>query len=291
MSNVENFEKYLYEVGLSKSSITKYNFVISEFHEWINNNKTIEITKAVVADYKDYLKSTCKSITTCNNKLAVINKYLIYLGLGDFKVDYFKVAEKQYLDENRCINKSDFDKLLKVADEEMKMILHTFAGTGIRVSELKYFTYVSVDVGVIHIDNKGKVRDVVLPRKLRQRLLDYCRNKNIKSGCIFTGRSKKNNINNKKSSNSHNNEDNKKPYDRCTIWAKLKRLAKLAGVVLTKAFPHALRHFYARVHYELYKDIETLKTILGHTNIATTLIYLRQTLSEYARKVDVRLLE
>ena len=42
MSNVDNFEKYLYEEGLSKSSIAKYKFVISEFCEWLNNNKTIE---------------------------------------------------------------------------------------------------------------------------------------------------------------------------------------------------------------------------------------------------------
>ena len=36
MLNVEDFEKYLYEEGLSKSSITKYNFIVKDFYEWIN---------------------------------------------------------------------------------------------------------------------------------------------------------------------------------------------------------------------------------------------------------------
>ena len=150
---------------------------MSEFYEWLCSNDINEITKATFTDYKEYLKDVCKSITTCNNKLAVINKYLTYLrnifninefinhdyvisknnisssdntivlkadldkefcnkdnlmeplisksnkGIRislnaiDFKINYFKVVEKQYLDENRCINKFDFEKLLKVADE------------------------------------------------------------------------------------------------------------------------------------------------------------------------------
>ena len=38
--------------------------------------------------------------------------------------------------------------------------------------------------------------------------------------------------------------------------------------------PHTLRHTYATQYYKQTKDIETLRRILGHTDISTTTIYI-----------------
>ena len=38
--------------------------------------------------------------------------------------------------------------------------------------------------------------------------------------------------------------------------------------------PHTLRHTYATEYYKQTKDIETLRRILGHSNIGTTTIYI-----------------
>jgi integrase/recombinase XerD len=38
--------------------------------------------------------------------------------------------------------------------------------------------------------------------------------------------------------------------------------------------PHTLRHTYATQYYKQTKDIETLRRILGHTDIGTTTIYI-----------------
>jgi len=52
------------------------------------------------------------------------------------------------------------------------------------------------------------------------------------------------------------------------------RYALKAGINNKKISPHTLRHSYATQFYKQTKDIETLRRILGHTDIGTTTIYI-----------------
>jgi len=52
------------------------------------------------------------------------------------------------------------------------------------------------------------------------------------------------------------------------------RYAHKAGINNKKISPHTLRHSYATQFYKQTKDIETLRRILGHTDISTTTIYI-----------------
>lgn len=78
--------------------------------------------------------------------------------------------------------------------------------------------------------------------------------KGIKSGCVFVTRSGR-------------------PLNRSNIWREMNKLCKAAGVKKTKAFPHNLRHLFARTYYTYEKDIVRLADILGHSSINTTRIY------------------
>ena len=53
----------------------------------------------------------------------------------------------------------------------------------------------------------------------------------------------------------------------------MKRCAKKAELSKNVS-PHTLRHSYATEFYRKTKDIETLRQILGHSNISTTTIYI-----------------
>ena len=64
-------------------------------------------------------------------------------------------------------------------------ILETIACTGIRISELKYFTVERIKRGKIEIYNKGKYRKIFLPKLLRENLLNYCKEHGIKTGWGF----------------------------------------------------------------------------------------------------------
>ena len=73
---------------------------------------------------------------------------------------------------------------------------------------------------------------------------------------------------------------------RCQIWAEMKRLCQKAGVEPSKVFPHNLRHLFATVYYQIYKDIAKLADILGHSSIETTRIYLMTSGQEHRRQLE-----
>jgi len=53
----------------------------------------------------------------------------------------------------------------------------------------------------------------------------------------------------------------------------VKRYSQKAGISKNIS-PHTLRHTYATQYYKQTKDIETLRRILGHSDISTTTIYI-----------------
>lgn len=57
------------------------------------------------------------------------------------------------------------------------------------------------------------------------------------------------------------------------IQQMVKRYSQKAGITKNIS-PHTLRHTYATQYYKQTKDIETLRRILGHTDISTTTIYI-----------------
>jgi len=67
--------------------------------------------------------------------------------------------------------------------------------------------------------------------------------------------------------------EGKKLSDRY-IQQMVGRYALKAGIINKKISPHTLRHSYATQFYKQTKDIETLRRILGHTDIGTTTVYI-----------------
>lgn len=132
--------------------------------------------------------------------------------------------------------------------------MQTICSTGIRVSELKFITVEAVNAGQADIRCKGKMRVIILPKRLCIMLKDYLKAQNIKSGSVFVTKTGK-------------------PLDRSNIWADMKKLCESAGVSKNKVFPHNLRHLFARTFYTLQKDIVRLADILGHSSVNTTRIY------------------
>ena len=124
-----------------------------------------------------------------------------------------------------------------------------------------------MSTGKISISCKGKHREIYLVHKLKMKLLDYCKKKGIRSGAVFITK-------------------NGNPVDRSNIWTEMKKNAEKAGVALEKAFPHNLRHFFARVYYSIHKNISQLADILGHSSINTTRIYLATTEEDHVKKLE-----
>ena len=73
------------------------------------------------------------------------------------------------------LTKEECRKLIHAAKEngkeQLALCMETIACTGIRISELKYFTIERIKSGKIEIYNKGKYRRIFLPKQLRKNLL------------------------------------------------------------------------------------------------------------------------
>ena len=147
-------------------------------------------------------------------------------------------------------------------------ISEALVNAGIRdMSEIKYFTVERVKSGKIEIYNKGKYRRIFLPKVLQWKLLSYCHNNQIAEGWIFVTK-------------------NGKLKDRSNIWREMKRLKEKARVAESKIFPHNFRHLFARIWYEVTKDITGLADLLGHSSINVTRIYTATTETVFQKKLD-----
>ena len=136
----------------------------------------------------------------------------------------------------------------KMTTEQLALCIETITCTGIRISEIKYFTVERVKSGKIEIYNKGKYRRIFLPKVLQKKLLSYCQNNQKTEGWIFVTK-------------------NGKLKDRSNIWREMKKLKEKAGVAESKIFPHNFRHLFARIYYKVTKDITGLADLLGHSGI------------------------
>ena len=141
------------------------------------------------------------------------------------------------------------------------------ASTGMRVSEICSITVESLKNGIVEVNNKGKIRKVLLTKKMQNHLKNYIREQGIKEGLVFQTRKGK-------------------PVDRSNIWKEMKSLCKNAGVEESKVFPHSLRKLFARSLYKIQKDLVKIADILGHSNIETTRRYVRETSQEYQKMLE-----
>lgn len=263
---IKEFKKYLIEEEKSEATIEKYIRDVSHFFEYKQNE---EISKELVMNYKTYLIETKYKTTSINSMLASINCFLDFSNQEECKVKCLKQQRKIFSPEEKELTKEEYFRLLEASkqDEQMQLIMQTICSTGIRVSELNYFTVEGIQKGVINIRCKGKERTILIPNKLKKILLKYIKKQNIKEGYIFLTKKGK-------------------PVNRTMIWQKMKKLCKSAKVNPNKVFPHNLRKLFARLFYKLDKDIAKLADILGHSNMNTTRIYIMSTGHEHRKRID-----
>lgn len=250
----------------SKATQEKYLRDVRRFTLFVGEK---ELCKEVVIAWKNHLVQENYSTRSVNSMLASLNSFLVFLGKPEYRVKAIRQQKQTYCAEDKELTKAEYLRLLAASkkNEHLNLVMQTICGTGIRVSELQYFTVEAVHRGEITVDCKSKTRTILVPGKLRKMLLSYATRKGIHSGTIFVTRTGK-------------------PLNRSNIWAAMKKLCEAAGVKASKVFPHNLRKLFARTFYSIEKDIAKLADILGHSSINTTRIYIMTTGTEHRRKIE-----
>jgi len=264
--SIRTFHQYLICEEKSAATVEKY---LRDVRAFLLFAEERTVTKELVVAYKNALIEGGYAVRSINSMLASLNSLFSYLGWHDCRVKNLKLQHQTYCAEDKELTKAEYFRLLQAAERrpQLHLLLETICGTGIRVSELQHFTVEAVRCGEVTIRCKGKIRTILLPGKLRKKLLFYAKKNGISAGAIFVTRSGK-------------------PLNRSNIWARMKALCKEAKVASGKVFPHNLRKLFARIFYGIERDIAKLADILGHSSINTTRIYIMTTGQEHRRKLE-----
>lgn len=142
--------------------------------------------------------------------------------------------------------------------ERDRLMIELFILTGIRRAELRGLAIADIEFErrrIIIRHGKGdKQRVVFIPTRLRQRLHDYCRTQ--PGPWLFRGR--------------------KGPMSIRNINCVVARAGERAGIShpnprYRNISPHLLRHTFARHWKRAGGSLETLKRLLGHASLSTTM--------------------
>ena len=253
----------------SRGTIEKYLRDVCSFVRWLGDR---ELTKENAVEWKEHLNTSGYAPVTINSMLSALNGFFTFISRADCRVKFLKIQRRMFRAESRSLTREEYMRLVSAAeaqgDVRVALLLETICGTGVRVSELRYITVEAARQGVAEISLKGKIRTIIIPGKLRKKLLKYAEKKKIASGEIFLTRSGKG-------------------MNRRQIWAAMKALCSAAQVESSKVFPHNLRHLFACRFYKISHDIVKLANILGHSSIETTRIYLVTTSNENAEQMEL----
>ncbi len=269
---IASFRYYLITEEKSTFTIDKYIRDVTAFAAFLGSEP---LSKEKTLAYKSYLMDCGKfADSSINSMISSIRALLKFIGRQDCTVSNLRIQELPFNPEEKNLTQDEFERLLEAAngDRRLHLLLLVIFSTGIRVSEVKYFTVESfkskLDKVRVTVRCKKKNRRVIVADELKRAVMEYIRENRIESGPIFRTRSGR-------------------PLDRCAIWKQMKRLCAKAKVAASKVFPHNLRKLFARTFYAETHDIVQLAALLGHSSINTTKIYVKTTEEEVRERVEM----
>ena len=264
---IGRFVAYLQAEERSAATVEKYRREVIRFSAWLENR---EVTKDLAVAYKSRL-SEVRTAAGVNGAVTALNCFFGFMGWQDCRLKAAKMQRRIFREEAKELTTQEYRRLLAAAkgkqNQRLLLVMEAICSTGIRVSELRFFTVEAARCGRVEVRNKGKTRTVFLPNKLQKLLLKYARERGVFSGPVFVTR-------------------NGNPLDRSNIWKDMKALCDAADVAPSKVFPHNLRHLFARTYYQLEKDIVRLADILGHSSVNTTRIYTMESGETHRRQLE-----
>ena len=253
-----DFEAALQRQERCRGTIEKYMRDVRTFGRWLaERGAGLDETSGTA--WKEDLLAKGYQPTTVNSMICAVNRFFTFLGREDLRVRMLRIQRKMFWEAERELSRAEFQQLIQAARREgrerLALLMETIAGTGIRISELPYITVDAAKCGRANIHLKGKLRVILISKKICRRLCTYAKQNGIASGAIFRTRLGG-------------------TVSRKLVWAEMKALAVRAGIAPSKVFPHNLRHLFARCFYGENGDLVSLANLLGHSSMETTRIYL-----------------
>lgn len=237
---------YLQDVasrGCKQGTLENYRRSLLNFFDWLPEGKRVSREK--VYEYQEYLIGKYTS-RTVNMKMTAINGILGFLDLREYqstvKASVDDTAIQPELSRNEYLRMLSAAKA--IGDERLYLIIKLFGTTGIAVQEFDKVTVEAVRSGtIVTFPNRNRLA-LRIPACVQSELLEYAKEKGVKSGPIFLTREGR-------------------PLGRTTLSNMVPHIARYAKVEENKCTPRCLQKLYA----------ETWDTIKSNVNVMLQMTY------------------
>lgn len=241
-----DIDLYLQDVasrGCKQGTLENYRRSLLNFFDWLPEGKRISREK--VYEYQEYLIGKYTS-RTVNMKMTSINGILGFLDLREYqstvKASVDDTAIQPELSRNEYLRMLSAAKA--IGDERLYLIIKLFGTTGIAVQEFDKVTVEAVRSGtIVTFPNRNRLA-LRIPACVQSELLEYAKEKGVKSGPIFLTREGR-------------------PLGRTTLSNMVPHIARYAKVEENKCTPRCLQKLYA----------ETWDTIKSNVNVMLQMTY------------------
>lgn len=272
----EMMEDYLFELEIrnySHNTIKTYRSIISNFYNFLKDEKELTNEKQVLRRFKRYIHYLKREKKVSQNYIylvtVVVKKFFEFSGIHILEE---VKTPKRTKSLPKSLNEDEVKSLINALDSyhpvdsdspsseslklRNKLILALLYSSGLRVSELVTLETNNVDLDerTIRIRGKGeKDRIVLFDDATREILEEYLQKRSCDSEYIFVNR--------------HGNHLTPR-----YVQMMIKDYARVAGIK-KKVTPHILRHSFATHLLKNGVDIRAIQQLLGHSNLSTTQIY------------------
>ena len=236
----------------NKRSWKRDEHSLKHLNAFFGNRKLNQINPFLIEHYKSQRKTEVKPATV-NRELALL-KYMFNLAIKWGRAGRNPMSSVKLFKEDavtmRVLSLDESDRLIDAADEDLRELIIVALHTGMRKGEILNLRWCMVDFrnGVVNVEKSksGKTRLIPMHRKVREILMDVERSGEyvfMKKGQPW--------------------KDVRKPFER----------AVRRGEIVPRCTFHDLRHTFATRLVESNVDLVTVKEILGHSSIVTTMRY------------------
>lgn len=261
------------ERRLSSHTITSYSIDLEQFTSFIAPAELLEVKALTIRKWLISLSDDSIQNRSINRKLATLRtfyKYLLRTGKIDenpmTSIRMVKTTKKipQFVRESEMANLVDNRKIAtNFSEARDELILFLLYGTGIRLAELIYLQNNQVDLTaktIRVIGKRNKERVIPIPGLLIDLIATYRNFCTVKHPTLLL-------------------TDKGEPLYPMFVQRLVKKnLGEYSQ--LEKLSPHVLRHTYATHLLNKGADLNAIKELLGHANLAATQVYTHNSMEK-----------
>ena len=259
---------------LSENTLQSYKRDIIQFEEYLSNNRInyAKIDQEEISNYLKYLQEIGKKTSTISRSLASIRSFYQFLiRTRKIKRDPTEEIQSPKVEKRvpSVLTAQEVELLLdQPKDVDLKgtrdkAMLEFAYATGMRVTEIISLNIdnVNLETGYVTCVTGSKTRNIPLGTLSLNALKEYIEKarglliKNDKEKALFV------NINGKR-------------LPRQGFW-KIVKYYKEQAHITKDITPHVLRHSFATHLLQNGADLKSIQTMLGHSDISSTQIYMQ----------------